>query len=663
MNQYLHLDLETRSSVELQTAGIDNYAKDPTTGVWCAAFAFDDEPVRVEAGGILPRSIRQHVEAGGMVCAHNANFEYMIWNHLLVPRHGWPVLGLEQMVCTMAQAYAMSLPGGLDEAAHALGLPFRKDNEGYRIMLQLAKPRERDPLTWWDDPIKLERLFDYCAQDVVVERALHKLMSALSPAEAALWRLDQRINARGVYFDRAAVEAAKAVADAEKDRLNAELATLTGDYVGTCNSHKALAEWIQAQGVPIEGVAKSDVLDALACKFDILPEPVEKALRIRQEAAKSSTAKLKSMLKCASADDRLRFTMQYHAAGTGRWGGRRVQPHNFPRPKLDHLAVEHVIELLKAGRRDDIEFLYGPVLDVIASCLRGMLCAAPGNDLMAADFANIEGRVLAWLAGEQWKLDAFRAYDAKTGPDIYKLTFARSFDKEVASVTDNERQIGKVEELALGYQGWVGAFQTMAKGYNVDISDERAAEIAAAWRRAHPATRAYWAALEAAAIGAVRSPDRVYSVGLPGRSVDFMQHGDFLWLRLPSGRVLCYPYPRVILKTREFEDGTTSTKDAVIYYGTDSATKRWRQIDTYGGYWAENITQAVARDFLAEAMTRLDGYGANIVLHVHDEVVVELPESNPLDRKRFEQIIAQLPTWASDLPITAKAWRGKRYRK
>lgn len=663
MSEFLHTDFETRSPVDLKAAGIDNYARHPDTEAWCMASAFDDGPVRVEPTGILPRSIRQHVEAGGLVCAHNAQFEFMIWNHIMVARYGWPPLQLKQMVCTMAQAYAMSLPGGLDEGAQALGLPFRKDHEGYRIMLQLAKPRSVDPLTWWDDPFKLERLFDYCGQDVEVERALHKKMVTLSPKEMDVWRMDQRINARGVYFDRRAVLAAKTIADGEKARLDETMQQLTGGYVGTCNSHTALADWINAQGVPVTGVAKADVLDALAGTHDILPVAVEKALRTRQEAAKSSTAKLKKMLERASFDDRLRGMFQYHGAGTGRWSGRSVQLQNLPRPKLEHTAVSHVIDLLIAGKRDEIEFLYGPVLDVIASCLRGMLCSAPGHDLIAADFANIEGRVLAWLAGEQWKLDAFAAYDAKVGPDLYKLTYSRSFGIDIATVDDIMRQVGKVMELALGYQGWVGAFQTMAKTYNVSVADERAEELAKAWRKAHPMTRQYWGVLENAAIEAVRNPGRKVPAGFPGRESVFLTHGDFLWLQLPSKRVLCYPYPKVILKTREFEDGSTSTKDAVIYFGTDSTTKKWTAIDTYGGYWAENITQAVSRDFLSDAMLRLDGEGAQLVLHVHDEPVIEVPETLQLDLKTFEQLITHKDEWAAGLPIAAKAWRGKRYRK
>jgi DNA polymerase len=664
MSDILHIDFETRSAVELKTAGIGVYAADPSTDVWCMAFMFGDGDMNLwkmgSPVGLGTKHVWRHVQHDGIVMAHNAQFEYMIWNEIMAKRYGWPPLRLEQMRCTMAMAYAMSLPGSLDNASVAMGLDQRKDAEGYRIMLQLAKPRSVDVLgniTWWDDPAKLERLYAYCKQDVIVERELGKLLTPLSDQEQALWELDQRINQRGVAFDRSAVVAAKSIADAEKNRCDGRMRSLTGNYVGTCNSHAALAQWIRDQGVPIEGVAKPEVLDALSDEG--LPEIVRSALLIRQEAARSSTAKLKAMLSAASDDDRIRFMFQYHGAGTGRWTGRRVQLHNLPRPKLKHHVVEECLGVMKQGCRDYLEMMYGPPLDIISSCLRGMLVAGPGKDLLAADFANIEGRVLAWLAGEGWKVQAFRDFDAGTGPDIYRLTYARSFNVEVGMVTDEQRQVGKVEELALGYQGWVGAFQTMARGYGVEISDERAAEIAGAWRRVHPKIRAYWGDLEEAAVDAVRSPGLRCGVGL----ATFLRDGNFLWLCLPSGRVLCYPYPQIFLKTREFDNGSVQEKEAVRYMGEDSVTHKWDWVDTYGGLWAENITQAVARDVLAEAMTRLDGYGAQIVLHVHDEVVIEVSETSILTVPVYNNIVAQSLEWAAGLPIAVAGWRGKRYRK
>lgn len=659
----LHIDLETRSPVNLPKVGIDVYFEHPDTDVLCAAWCIGDGPIELWLPSMTcPDAIKNYT---GTIHAHNAAFELTAWEKILAPRYGWPPMQLERFRCSMAAAYSMSLPGSLENAAIALGLDAKKDAEGRRIMLQLSQPRTLDPLTWWEDLEKLERLYEYCMQDTRVERELSNKLVTLSDAEQALWCLDMRINRRGIHFDREAVVAAQAMADSEKKRLDGEMQHLTNGYVGSCGAHASLVEWIQLHGVKIDGVAKPDVLDALSGD---LPAPVRAALLLRQEAAKSSVAKLRSMLNAASADDRIRHMLQYHGAATGRWAGRRVQLHNLPRPTLAQPYIEACIHLIKAGKRDDIELFYGRPLDVIASCLRGMLDAAPGKVLMAVDFSNIEGRVLAWLAGEEWKLDAFRAYDRGEGPDIYKLAYSRSFNVPAESVTKDERQVGKVQELALGYQGWVGAFQTMAKGSNVVISDERAAEIAGAWRTAHPATRKYWGELEAAAIMAVRNPDVPQRVGPDGRASTFLRVGNFLWLHLPSGRCLCYPYPEVILKTRTFtkEDGSTYTKsnDALQYVGQSSITNKWGPVDTYGGSLAENITQAVSRDILAEALVRVGAIYDDIVLHVHDEVVIELDGTEiPEVLEHFENLVAESPTWAAGLPIAAEGWRGKRYRK
>lgn len=435
----------------------------------------------------------------------------------------------------------------------------------------------------------------------------------------------------------------------------------------------------------MDSLDKTHIDDALV-RAD-LPPDVRRVLELRREAAKASVKKIDALLAGRSSDGRARGLLQYHAASTGRWAGRRFQPQNIKRPDLED--VDSAIEAVATGNAAYVATLYGEPLAVVGDCLRGMVCAGDGKALIAADFANIEGRVLAWLAGEAWKVEAFRAFDAGRGPDLYKLAYSRSFGIRPEEVDKDQRQIGKVMELALGYQGGVGAFQTMAAAYRVEVSDDKADELKIAWRQAHPHIKAFWYDLENAAVRAVEDPGNVYEVG----KLSFRRSGSFLWLRLPSGRTLCYPYPRVEMRTVPWlnEDPewvscdsreeanflygsdvawsaerkavyirTQAKKPAVIYKGVDSYTRKWGDCITYGGLWAENVTQAVARDILAEAMVRAEAAGYEIILTVHDEVVAE---RRTVDLSEFVRIMTYIPTWAEGLPVAAEAWTGRRYRK
>lgn len=681
----LHIDFETRSEIDLKKVGLDVYSRHPSTDVWCMGWAFDDDEPAIWTpdNGDFDKAcevadVILNVHGGGIFVAHNAAFELAIWNNIVVPRYGWPPLRPQQVRCTMAMAYAMSLPGSLEKAAAAVGIKEQKDLAGGRLMLQMAKPRSTNPTVWWDEPDKLARLYDYCKQDVRVERELDKRLMQLSASEQKVWQLDYAINQRGFHVDRPAIEAALAVVASERDRLDEGLRRVTGNFVGFNTETARLTQWVASHGVDCAGVAKADVLDLL--ERPALPPAVRTALLIRQEAAKTSVAKLDTIVTALSADGRMRGTLQYHGAGPGRWAGRRIQPHNFPRPKIPQRAIEEILDLLPSmvrergatGAASWLDNHYGNPLDVLPWCLRGIITAAKGRHLMGADFSNIEGRGLAWLAGEEWKLDAFRAFDAGTGPDIYlvaaKMIWGRDFTKD-----DPERQHGKVAELACGFGGGVGAFQQMAKTYLVKVEDALAAEIKERWRARHPATVHYWYALEEAAIHAVTS-DAIIATGPQGRQVQYRKAGSFLWCRLPSGRVLCYPYPQI----RTVVTPWGAEKEALTFMSVPTPAQRqkgkilhdpsnrndWARVSTYGGEQSQNIDEGICRDVLAEAMLRLDAAGAGVVIHCHDEALVEISETAPAEAlPAFEKIFREVPTWATGLPIAADGWRGTRWQK
>jgi DNA polymerase len=345
----LHIDFETKSVIDIKAAGADVYARHPSTEVMCMGWAVDGGTVKLwtpESGEFPP------ITPSTTVVAHNAPFELAIWNHVGVKRYGWQPLDPHQIQCTMAMAYSMGLPGSLDGAAAAAGLAFQKDMTGNRIMLQLSRPRDFTPEgkpVWWsksDAPEKFERLYAYCKQDIEVERELFKRLMQLSVKEREVWLMDYKINQRGVAMDLEAAKAALAIVELEERRLNEEMRKVTRNAVASCAAVAQLGAFLKDHGVFLDGVAKNDVLLALE---QPLPDNCRQALLLRQEAAKSSTKKLKAMLASVCEDGRIRGIFQYHGAGTGRWAGRRIQPQNFPRPRLSQEEIEGVFDVLNEG--------------------------------------------------------------------------------------------------------------------------------------------------------------------------------------------------------------------------------------------------------------------------------------------------------------------------
>lgn len=675
------IDFETRSAVDLKKHGLYRYATDPSTSVMCLAAAVDDadpviwipdHPLRL----INVRNLQSRIVSKGQmldtimdaerVVAHNAAFEHAIWHHV---KPDWPKLDIARLYDTMALAAYHALPLALAKAAHALGLSCQKDDAGHKVMLKLCRPRtprkaerEKDPrweekLWWHESAHELEALYNYCCKDVLAERALYRALPDLPLFERRIWEMDHKINLRGVPVDVHSAQLLVGAITQQEQEYLAQFASVTGGAVSSPRAYVGLRAWVAAR-VDIEediNISKADV-ETLLAREDVPPQ-VRRALEIKVELGKSSVAKFKSMLQRVDADDRVRGTMQYHGASTGRWAARGIQPHNMPR---DSYAPDVVEQYLATLRADPVwaEIAFDTVYHAASRCVRGVIKAPPGHQFICADFSAIEGRGLAYLAGENWVLESYQA-----GRDMYKVVAARCLRKEYDQITKDERQqIGKPGDLACGYGGGVGAVRAFGGG-NAWTDDEIFEKIVKPWRDTHPATVSYWYDVERAAFRAIKFPGKLVAVGRTC-PVQFAAWRGYLGCRMPSGRVLHYYKPGI----EPAETPWGETKDMLHYWGTRvlgaSSTTSWGKVVTRGSKLVENIVQGFCRDILAEAMLRLEEAGFPIVMHVHDEIVALLPESEAAARsEEFKQIMACSPGWAADMPITVEGWTGTRYRK
>jgi DNA polymerase len=631
----LHLDFETRSRADLKKVGAAKYAADPSTEVLCFSQASDDGTVRT---GLFPKLMPLGIDNPNvLIVAHNAAFEMAICRHIMTPRHGWPEIPLERWRCTMAKCQAHALPGKLEHAARALKLRNQKDLVGHKLMQRLTKPKrgEFPELT----PELLERLGEYCAQDVATERELDNRIPDLSNREQQIWFLDQVINGRGIGVDRAMLEQCEQHIAEELRRLNHRLAEISNGAITTPNQVARLKAFCASSGIVLASLDKPALDQALAGE---LPDQVREVLEIRQAAAHSSAKKVTALLQMAGAGDRTRGCFRYYGAATGRWSGAGCQPQNLKR--LNGLDVDKALVELRDGK---------PTLELIGQSIRLMFLASPGCRFLGADLSMIEPRVLAWLAGDATSLQVFRDYDAGAGPDPYIAEYAGAFRVSPEKVDDQQRGLGKITVLALGYAGGSGALMRTAGKYGLELSEDTANDLKAKYRQNHPKIVDFWGALNQAAIDAVWAPGKVFHVG---EHLAFKRVDRFLYLRLPSSRKLVYPFPKLIGGL--FDQRAVSFKDSINGQFKDCRDGR----GAYGGLFAENVTQAVARDLLCEGMVRLERANYPIVLHCHDEAVAEVAEDFGTVEE-FEALMTTTPVWAPDLPIACKGWSAKRYQK
>lgn len=651
----LSIDVETYCDLDIKEVGAYRYCTHPSFEILLFAYAFDDEAVEIidfMNNEILPFDVVGALDDKDILkTAFNANFERnAISNDMYYP-DGMPP---EQWECTMIKALTMGLPGSLDMVGKALHLPEDKQKmkEGKSLIQYFCKPckptkanggRTRNlPV---HDPEKWEKFKEYCKQDVEVERNIRKKLSKYQTIddEKELWNLDQRINDRGINLDMDLILNAIKCDEQFKERCMNEARELTG--LDNPNSPTQLKKWLGDKVGYAVGSINKDVMPTLIQDAEAQGNTeVKRMLELRQLMGKTSTKKYQTMVNARCEDGRVRGLLQFYGANrTGRWAGRLVQVQNLPQNHLEDLdeARNCIIE----GRFEDAEFLFDSISDTLSQLIRTAFIPTEGNRFIVADFSAIEARVIAWLAGEKWRLDVF-----KNGGDIYCASASKMFKVPVEKhgVNGHLRQKGKIAELALGYGGSVGAIKAFDKAGS--IPDDELQPLVKDWRAASPNITKFWWDVDRAAKKAIREKTTV-SIQY---GIKFIYDPGVLFIQLPSGRRLSYIRPKI-------EPGPYES-DVITYEGMEQTTKQWVRLDTYGPKLVENIVQAVARDCLGITMKRVEEKGYEVVMHVHDELIMDVPIGQG-SLEEVNAIFGEIIPWAPGLPLSADGYECSYYMK
>ena len=651
----LLIDLETYSSADITKTGAFKYAEAPDFEILLLACAWDDGPVQVidmtdrepvtdertaAKAAALASVVAGITDPDTVKVAHNSAFE-----RACLTRYLGRDLPPEEWEDTMILAAMNGLPLSLDAAGAALELRDQKIREGTALISYFCKPckptianggrtRNRPEHA----PDKWERFKAYCKRDVEVEQAIYRRLRSfpVTDFERKVWALDARINERGVRIDTGLVAAAIAQNEAFTTRRMAEMRRLTG--LENPNSVAQLKDWLETAGMSADSLNKATVQEL---KDKAADPTTRRVLELRQQLGKTSVTKYEAMQSAVCADGRVRGLLQYYGAGrTGRWAGRLVQVQNLPQNHLAGLGL--VRELVRERDLETLELCFDSVPDVLSQLIRTAFVAGEGNIFHVADYSAIEARVIAYLAGEKWRMDVFRS-----GGDIYCSSASAMFRVPVEKhgVNGHLRQKGKIAELACGYGGGVGALRAFGAD-KMGLTEEEMQDIVTQWRAASPAIPRFWRDAESAAVRAINNPGRTTTVPC---GVKYRRDGDALRCRLPSGRILSY------------WDAKLDTDGSICFMGQNQTTRRWEKTGTWGGKLVENIVQAYARDCLAVAMVRLAEEGWKICFHVHDEVIVEAPIGTSWEQ--VAEVMGRPIDWAPGLLLRGDGYSTPFYRK
>lgn len=659
----LGIDIETYSSVDIKN-GAYAYSEAPDFEVLLIGYKFSDEndivclDLTAEDKDDLYAKHKRFWEAladpAVIKTAYNANFE-----RTCLAKHTGQLMPPDQWRCTMILAVQLGLPRALENVGPALGLSEeeQKKKTGKALIQYFCKPCKptrsnggRTRNTAVNAPEKWELFKEYNIGDVATEQAILKRLRDFRPddKEQALWSLDQIINDRGVLLDVDMAEKIVGFDTLRSEELLQESRELTG--LSNPNSLQQLKPWLSEHGLPAESLRKDDVEEALQAP-DLDPD-VRRVLEIRQALGKTSVKKYQTMIDIAGADGRARGIMQFYGGHTGRWAGRSLQPQNLARNTMPDDELDAARDLVKMGDFEGLEMLFGEPAPIFSQLVRTAFIPSPGNRFVVSDFSAIEARVIAWIAGEEWRLDVFR-----NDGDIYCESASRIYHVPVVKhgINGELRQRGKVAELALGYGGSVGAMKQMDT--TGSVPEEEMSGIVQQWRRESPAIVRMWKECQNAAVSVIsgRQPRRV-SRTLQGTEfyMERVAGTPVLIIRLPSGRPISFWDPMVM----ESEMGPR-----VTYMNQNQTTRKWERCETYGGKITENIVQSVARDCLAEKMTQLSAQGYNIVFHVHDEMILDVPREDTRAAEIVDKIMAEPIDWAEGLPLKGGTYECDFYRK
>lgn len=645
----LFIDIETYSSVDIKESGAYKYIESPDFEILIIGYAIDDDDVKIidlAQDDDMPQEFLEALRDPKVrKVAHNAVFE-----RAALKRIGYEV-PIEEWYCTSVKAAYCGLPLSLDSVSKVLDLDNKKLDTGKLLIKYFSCPCKPTKINGgrtrnypWHAPDKWEMYKEYNVYDVLAEREIYKRLEEyeIPEIERKLYALDQRINDYGILVDKELASAAIAVDNVYTELLLDKAKALTG--IDNPNSGAQVKAWIEEKtGIAVESLNKANMPKVLE-QFKDYPE-VSELLDLRNKLSKTSIKKYYAMLNCAMSDDRVRGTFQFYGANrTGRWAGRLLQLQNLSKNHVSNIQIPR--DLIRAKDWESVEMLYDDVPDILSQLVRTALIAAEGKVFSVADFSAIEARVISWLANEKWRLDVFHG-DGK----IYEATGSKMFNVPISAITKGSalRDKSKISELALGFGGSLGALRRMG-GERMGLSDTEMMSLVRKWRSANPCIVEMWDELDRAAKAAV-----MYGtpVTVTDRNIVFDYDGQFMTIQLPSGRKLFYYQPRVDSKT-----------NSLVYKGVIQETKQWGDIPTYGGKLAENIVQATARDLLGDRMLALYENGFLPVCHIHDEVLIEVPEATAKEEyEKIVNIMSISPHWAKDLPLRADGYTTKFYLK